>query len=242
MAEEGEEKSPKNFAEIEQADLEAIRKKAAAGQVLTETELRRLRAAEERTKSGNGSALEPIWAKNQVELAKLLRCSRKTISRSLKIEGDEAPPASAADGRYNVTAWKIWAADHGKLRKTVEPVDRLQALEQRAQELKNEKLELENAVRRGELMHVDDVCQVLTDMVGGFVAGARGLKHGLAPSVVGLSVPEATKRIGHEIDTQLTRLALGEWAKKKIFWSSVYARLRDLQTTHGLGVGLSSTS
>ena len=238
------EESPLDFEAIAQADLQAIRKKAESGKPLSESEVQRLRAAEERVKEGaNPAALEPVWAKSQVELAKMLGCSRKQIARYLKIDGDDAPPAPAADGRYNVTAWKMWAAEHGKLRGQTEPIDSRHAMENRQIELRNEKLEIENAVRRGELLHIDDVCRVLIEMVSGMVDTARAMKHSLAPRVVGLTVPEATKRIGQEVDQNvLTKLSLGEWAKKKVFWSKVSAQLSDLHRKFSLGDGLSGTS
>jgi hypothetical protein len=91
-------------------------------------------------------------------------------------------------------------------------------------------------------MSVDEVCKVITEMVSGTVSGIRGAKHALAPRVVGETVPEATKRIGLELDEQLTKLSLGEWAKKKIFWSKVSAHLFDLRKRFSLGVGQSATS
>ena len=108
--------------------------------------------------------------------------------------------------------------------------------------LRNEKLDIENMLRRGELISVDEVNKVLSEMMGAFVQKIRAAKHTLAPAVVGVSLAEATKRIGRETDEALTELALGDWAKKKPFWSSVYAHLQDLHRTHSLGHGLNVTS
>lgn len=180
------------------------------------------------------------WAKNQSELANELGCDRKTIQRWLKA-GDPDCPGHTADGRYNVSLWKIWVETKGKkVRAAVKGRDK-GALEVENMRLRNEKLEIENLLKRGELLHVDDVCTVLTDMVGAFVRKVRGMKHTLPNAVVGVSVPEATKRVDREAVEALAELALGDWAKKKPFWSSVFAKLQDLQRTHNLGSGVSGT-
>lgn len=186
-------------------------------------------------------ALAAVWVSNQVALAGALGCSRKTIERFLKLEGHDAPPEATSDGRYNVTAWKLWAQEHGRLQKQVVGNDK-QSLELAGMRLANERKEIENAVRRGELMHVDEVCKVLTEVFGSFVSGARGMKHTLAPMVIGVTTAEATKRIGAEVDSTLTRLSLGEWAKKKMFWSKPYAHLFALHKRFSLGDGQNATS
>ena len=180
------------------------------------------------------------WAKNQTELAAELGCDRKTIQRWLK-SNDPDCPGHTSDGRYNVSLWKIWVETKGKkVRAAVKGRDK-GALEMENMRLRNEKLEIENLLRRGELLHVDEVSTILTEMVGAFVRKVRGMKHTLPNSVVGVSVPEATKRVDREAVEALSELALGDWAKKKPFWSSVYVLLQDLQRTHSLGSGLKDT-
>lgn len=180
-----------------------------------------------------------IWAKNQVELAKHLGCSRKTIARWLA-EKDPECPGATADGRYNVTLWKLWSEKKGK-----KPANRLGmdkgSLELEKMRLVNERLEIELAVRRGELLHVDEVCQTVSDMVGGFVKTIRGRKHTLAPQVIGVGVAEATKRIDRNDREALNELALGDWAQKKTFWSKVSATLSVQLKRHSLGDGLNVT-
>jgi predicted site-specific integrase-resolvase len=181
-----------------------------------------------------------VWVKNQSELAEQIGCDRKTIQRWLKAAGPDCP-GHAADGRYNVTAWRQWVESKGKkVRAAVVGKDR-GSLEIQNMRLRNDKLEIENQLRRGETMHVDEVCKVLTEMMSAFVLKIRGVKHTLASAVVGVSVPEASKRIGRETDEALAELALGEWAKKKLFWATVYARQQDLLRTHSLGSGQSAT-
>jgi hypothetical protein len=235
--------TPEEIEQLLREDLASVKEKVKNKKPLTEAEIKRLQAHAASIETPKGDdPLEPVWAKNMVELASLLGCSRKQISRYLKLEGEDAAPAPAADGRYNVTLWKLWAQEHGYLRKKLSTAADRQLLEDRGIQLSNERKEIDNAVRRGELMSVDEVCRVITEMVGGVVDGARGMKHSLSPRVVGLTVPEATKRIGVEVDEQLQKLSLGEWAKKKIFWSKISAHLSDLHKRFNLGGGQSVTS
>ncbi len=195
-----------------------------------------------------GDSVPGRWAKNQTALAKHLGCERKSIQRWLKDAAnnpDTGCPGHTSDGRYDTEAWSDWVEAKGKkVRSPVAGAGGVSkgSLEIEALKLKNERLEIENMVRRGEMLHVDEVCKVLTEMMGAFVTKSRGMKHTLAQSVVGLSVPEAMKRIGREMDEALSELALGDWAKKKMFWQSVYVHLQGLQQIHGLGGGLSSMS
>lgn len=201
------------------------------GQILdVETEVLDEAEAEERLS---------LWAKNQTELAAAIGCDRKTIQRWLK-EGDAECPGKRADGRYNVTLWRLWAEKKGK-----NPKNRLGkdkgALEIENYELRNEALKIANAVKRGELIHIDDCSKVLCEMVSAFVTRVRGMKHTLGPEVIGVPLPEAVKRIGREVDDALRELSLGEWAKKKPFWGSVYATLLDLRKSFSLGDGQNAT-
>lgn len=180
------------------------------------------------------------WAKDQNELAEALGCNRKTIQRWLKAADPDCPGATA-DGRFNVTLWKIWVETKGKKVRAAAKHKDKGALDIENIRLKNEKLEIENMLRRGELMHVDEVNKVLSEMLAGFVQKVRGLKHTLPTATVGMSIPEATKRVEREAVEALQQLSLGDWAKKKPFWSSVYATLCDQQEIHGLGSGLNGT-
>ena len=180
------------------------------------------------------------WAKNQSDLAIQLECDRKSVQRWLK-ENDEECPGKTSDGRYNVTLWKLWIEKKGKKVSTAARGRDKGSLEIQNLKLRNEKIDIENMLRRGELLHVDEVCKVLSEMVAAAVLKGRSVKHTLAPAVVGVTLPEATKRIGREVDDVLNELSLGDWAKKKPLWSSVYAHLQDLRKTHNLGSGLNVT-
>lgn len=182
-----------------------------------------------------------VWAKNQTELAELLGCDRKTIQRWIK-EKDPDCPGAMPDGRYNVTLWQLWVTTKGKKVRAASKEKDKGSLDMENMRLKNEKLQIENMLRRGELLHIDEVTQVLSEMLGAFSMKVRGMKHTLPNAVVGMSVPEATKRVDREATQALSELALGDWAKKKPFWSSVYAHLSDLREKYSLGSGLNGTS
>lgn len=231
-----------------EARLLAIREKVALKQPLTESERKFLQVHGQAGEApASSTALDPIWVNNQVELARELKCSRKQISRYMKLDGDEAPPAPTSDGRYNVTLWKLWAQDHGHLRKKLNSAADRQVLEDRTVQLRNERLEMDNALARGELLTVGEAAKVIVEMFGQAAKSLRGKKHTLGPLVVGTTVPEATKRIGREIDDGLTLAsAIPDWAQKKrgppgLFWSRVSAELFDLPRRFSLGDGLSET-
>ena len=199
---------------------------------LPEAEAEALVAVEERLS---------VWAKNQSELAEAIGCDRKSIQRWVKA-GDPDCPGHSSDGRYNVTLWKLWVESKGKKVRAVGKSKDKGTLEIENMRLRNEKLDIENMLRRGELMHVDEVNATLTELVNACVSRIRGMKNTLAPACVGVSIPEATKRIDVECDEALNELALGDWAKKKPFWSSVYAHLQDQLRKNNLGDGLRGTS
>jgi hypothetical protein len=251
MAEAGESLDVQELlaADTEQR-VKAIRGKVGRNEPLTKAEREFLvehGRAGEPVPPANGDALEPIWAKNQTELAQKLGCSRKQIQRYRRIEGEDAPPAPAADGRENVTLWKLWCQDHGHLRKKLSHAADKQLLEDRKLQLDIDSQEMRNAQTRGELLAVDECVKVITEMFGQIVAPLRGAKHTLGPLVVGTTVPEATKRIGRAIDEQLTTASkVPDWAVKKkgpagLFWSRVSAELSDLPKRFNLGDGLSAT-
>lgn len=171
-----------------------------------------------------GADAEPVWARNQAELGAALGCDRRTVARYMKVDGN---PGRTDDGRYNVTAWKLWADQHGHLRAA--PGSKKENLELKALLLKNERAEMDLAVAKGELNSLDETCSVLSALFAGLAAKLTTLKHDLAPAVVGETVPEATKRLGAAFNDALNELSLADWAKKKRFWQSVSRRLSDLQ-------------
>lgn len=187
------------------------------------------------------AGLDPEWADNQSDLARILGLkNRKTIQRWVAA-GDS--PGATPDGRYNVSAWREYASKHG--RKTRTP-DKAKA-ELESQLIANERDRLKLEVERGNLCSVDEVASLLGAAGFGFANRLLTSKHELGPSVVGISVPEATKRIGIAHETALTELAVPDWLKKKPgptgkFWSKVSARLSALPTIAAPGIGANGTS
>lgn len=163
--------------------------------------------------------LEQFIVSTKIRLAEELDCDRKTLTRYEKMEGC---PGATKEGHYNVHEWRAWVASNDKLRKARKPKTK-EAEELRGMRLQNERREIENARLRGESIGLDEAIRVMTEMTGAFAKSLDASKHTLAPQVAGESVPEATKRLDRGHKTVLKELALGEWAKKKLFWSRVYA-------------------
>lgn len=167
---------------------------------------------------------ESIFAKNQVELAKHLGCDRRTIARYLKQDGN---PGASSNGNYNVTLWKLWVAEHGRL-KPAKGTD-AESLKNREAQLRIERMEMEIATARGDLNSAEETCNVLSSLFANMVSRFTSLKHELSPAVVGVSVAEATKRLGSAFTDAFTELSLADWAKKKTFWRNVSQHLSSLQ-------------
>lgn len=177
---------------------------------------------------------------SQQELADFLSCSRSTISRLLRKEGC---PKKTADGKYPMAAWK----EFYEINKENYSVDDEElAGERRAKreladvKLQRELFELQREM--GDYMHVDEVMKIISQAWSGAVQHLKDAEHLVAPLVAGLDVPEARKLIRQTNIEALHRFSLGDWAKKKAFWSKVYAQLRDLRETCSLGSGPSATS
>jgi hypothetical protein len=177
---------------------------------------------------------DAVFVKTQTDLGKALNATRKSVGRWMK---EDDNPGKVKGSGYNVTLWKMWVAKKGKEPRALIPQTK-QDLDVEHRRLQNEKLSIEIAKTRGELASWDEVCHVLTDMMSGFVTNARQMKHSISADVVGVDVGEASKRIGRAVDDCLNDLCLGDWAKKKMFWSRIYVHLHDLHKRFDLGDGL----
>lgn len=58
-----------------------------------------------------GSPTRANFVQNQVQLAEVIGCNRKTIQRALKREGN---PGTCPDGRYDVNAWREFFRQRGR--------------------------------------------------------------------------------------------------------------------------------
>jgi hypothetical protein len=154
------------------------------------------------------------YVSNQVELAAALGCNRKTIQRWLKEPGH---PETAADGRYNVTAWRQWMADRGKRAGVADGDDPLDVNRLRARNilLQNEKLEFQLRVLRKEYIPRDLVQKWGGDL-GAAIRKVVTQLHLAAPNLAGLSIPEIEARMKEMEDEVLSQLhalddAVTEW-------------------------------
>jgi hypothetical protein len=179
---------------------------------------------------------EEVFVKNQVDLAAHLDVERKSIGRWMKKPG--CPGKEKGKG-FSVTKWRAWKDKHRLGRSQG---NKLANLKEEGEALKNEKQRLLNQRLRGESLDVDEVCKVVCDMLSGFVLQFRQTLPTMADEASGVDPGEALKRLRLRTDEVLEELSLGEWAKKKMFWSTVYARLQSHRATLDLGHGPSSTS
>lgn len=91
------------------SDLTNMVKKVASGKILATQE----RLLLQQIADGAGAdpaKLSPPWADNQVQLAKILGVTRKTIQRWMKEKGC---PGAAENGKLEVAPWKAYAKSKG---------------------------------------------------------------------------------------------------------------------------------
>lgn len=129
----------------------------------------------------------------------MLGVSRWTIQRAMKVAGH---PEARADGRHEVAAWRAFLQSTGAVED-----DSVSATELKARNLllQNQRLELQLAVMRREYLPASDVERWGAEL-GAAVRKVVGQIHLAAPSVVGLSVPEAEARLKEMEDEILEQL------------------------------------
>lgn len=209
---------------IRQQDLKNIRAFARSGRPLTAEQLRRLEAADRGQPSLNleaSAGAGAVYVANQTMLAEALGLAdRKTIQRWLRKPG---APQPTDDGRYEVNAWRAWMQASGLGQRS--KGNDLESIKKTSAELDLRMKQLELDELEGRSAQTDDVVRIVVEQFARMVQGLRAMKHSLAPSVVGETVPEAGKRIGAAVDEVLSQFAIPESAKKKVFWRNVSARL-----------------
>ncbi len=187
------------------ADLRNLVRKIHRGRLLTAGERNLLQS----TLNG-GRASTENFVSNQVELAEILGVDRKTIQRHRKIEGN---PGVRPDGRWDVNAWRLWMAE----RRGIDEGEGMSQTQLKARQLllQNERLAFQIDILKRQHIPVEDV----EKMGGDLMAAIRKVVsqiHLVAPSVVGLSVPEAEVRLKESEDEILEQLRtlpdrLAEW-------------------------------
>ena len=225
--------SPEEMEKIRRIDVLNIRTKVSNGDVLTREQLKRLEMALPDSEVGEE------FVETQDALAEALGIGdRKSIQRWMKESGC---PGKAGDGRYNVKDWRLWTQSQNKRTGTKGTTYEKQREKSIALDVRLKELELEE--RMGRVIDREECVNLLLDLVTRVTQSLRAVKHQLAPKVVGETVPEASKRIGADIDAVLEGLAaIPEGAKKKVFWQNVSTVLSSHLRTLLLGDTPSSTS
>lgn len=186
--------SPQQAEVILKANYRNLVKKVQAGKTLSAGEVNLLQAIQD-----GGRPESKTFAKTQGELAEILGISRRTILRAMKLEGRPEP---RKDGRHEVAAWRAFLQTTGTL-----DDDSLSATELKARNLllQNQRLELQLAVMRREYLPAAEVERWGAD-IGAAIRKIVGQIHLAAPSVVGVSVPEAEERLKEIEDEILEQL------------------------------------
>lgn len=169
-------------------------RKVGAGRTLSTGEVNLLQAIQD-----GGRPEAKAFARTQAELADLLGVSRRTIQRAAKMEGRPSP---RPDGRHDVAAWRAFLQSTGAIEDESLSTTELKA---RNLLLQNQRLELQLAVMRGEYLPAADV-ERWGGELGAAVRKVVGQIHLAAPSVVGVSVPEAEARLKEIEDEILEQL------------------------------------
>lgn len=149
----------------------------------------------------------PTFAKNQVELAKIIGIDRKTIQRWRK---DPTFPKPRSDNRYSVKEVVEWKEEHGS---TAGDLVSKESAQVRSIMLQNEKLEIQVGILKGEYTPNVDIDQQVSEMVQQAKRELLALPASLAPQVIGQTVAEAEKIIKQSIVEALKSLHENSWAE-----------------------------
>ena len=171
-------------------DVEAanVLKKLQAGKTLTTPE----RALIQSIAAGEPPERAKGWAKTKVELCEALGISRMTLDRWLKLKRNH-PPRPAADGTWNVVEWKRWMKETGRGGGLDGDAldDELPRLNAKRILLINERLELDNAERRGDLISRDEVVKETAEIA----TALRSALYGAAASICKIGRASCRERV-----------------------------------------------
>jgi hypothetical protein len=184
------------------SDVANIRQKVEGGKTLSTSE----RAVLQTVSEGGSLANAKAWANDQVELADILGIDRKSVQRWRKL----GAPDAESNGRWNVAAWKAWMKANGKHGVDGDDTPEKQQLEAKWLLLRNEKLEVEIGVLRGDYVKVVEVEAFIRSMV---TEARKVFEQGrltLPPALVGLSAVEIQNRITAWIDDGCLKLHTGK--------------------------------
>lgn len=140
-------------------------------------------------------------------LARRLKIARNTLDRYLSMPGAPRP----LPGKGWVFGEVLAFIGAHATRETTAATDRLRALREHEVSLRCRKLSFEIATNEGRYLLKDHVIEQIRRCVGATRNALLGLPASLAPSVVGLSVPECELRIRCAIDEALDLISDGSW-------------------------------
>jgi hypothetical protein len=197
------------------ANVGNVVEKLKAKKTLTKAELALIQAA------ANEEPLEEARAfvETKVDLAKTLGISRMQLDRYIKLRRN-GPPKARPDGRWPVLEWKRWMRETGRAGGVGgdELEDELPRLNAKRLLLVNERLELDNAERRGELLDRSEIIAAAADVA----TELRGNLYGEASGTVKLimvakDVDEGVKTYNAAMDRVLEGLLnwLGKVQKQR---------------------------
>ena len=195
------------------AEAVNVMKKIKDGKTLTAAE----RAIVQSYVSGEDPAGAKAFVMTKVDLAKELGVTRKTIDCWVKLKRNR-PPRPESNGRLNVVEWKKWMRETGRggglAGDTLE--DELPRLNAKRLLLINERLELDNAERRGDLISREEVVREAAEIA----TRLRGDLYGMAASVVGevmkmTDLDEAVAVYNAAVDRVLAAISRGLKAARK---------------------------
>lgn len=167
--------TPEQAEKLLRANLGNVVEKLKGKKTLTKAELALIQAAANEEPLGEAQA----FVETKVDLAKALGISRMQLDRYIKLRRN-GPPKARPDGRWPVPEWKRWMRETGRAGGMGgdDLEDELPRLNAKRLLLINERLELDNAERRGELLEraaiISAVADVATELRGKLYGEASG--------------------------------------------------------------------
>lgn len=188
-------------------------KKLQTGKTLTNAERELIRTIAE----GDNPADARLWARTKVELANALGVSRMSLDRWIKLKRN-GPPKPESDGRWNIPEWKRWMKETGRGGGVDGDAldDELPRLNAKRLLLINERLTLDNAERRGELISREDVVKEAAEIATTLRGALYGQAAAICAEVMKLTdMDEAVRVYNAAMDRTLLGITQGLKAARK---------------------------
>lgn len=199
--------SKEQAAKLLNANLGNVVEKLKSKKTLTKSELALIQAAASEEPLEDARA----FVETKIDLAKVLGISRMQLDRYLKLRRN-GPPKARSDGRWPVLEWKRWMRETGRAGGVGgdDLEDELPRLNAKRLLLINERLELDNAERKGALIDRAEVVKELAEMATTLRTSLYGEAASLCEQVMKLTaIDEAVKVYNDAIDRVLADLVAG---------------------------------